>query len=74
MLFRIVQRLTQITPGRASPLRLCPLDAYRPLPGEEGRSDLAPPNAGPAPGVPAPPPCTRPAVPLMFGPASSRSR
>lgn len=56
MLFRIVQRLTQITPGRASPLRLCPLDAYRPLPGEEGRGDLAPPNARPAPGVPAPPP------------------
>lgn len=56
MLFRIVQRLTQITPERASPLRLCLLDAYRPLPGEEGRGDLAPPNARPAPGVPAPPP------------------
>lgn len=56
MLSRIVQRLTQITPERASPLRLCPLDAYRPLPGEEGRGDWLRPTPGPPPAsLPRPP-------------------
>lgn len=59
MLFRLLRRTIRFTPGRASPLRLCPLGASWPLPGEEGRGALAPPRSGPPPGVPAPPPALR---------------
>lgn len=73
MLFRLLRRLTQVMPGRASPLSLYPLGTSRPLPGEEGRGDMAPPIDRARPRRPRPAPDTQPAAPLMFGPASSPS-
>lgn len=56
MLFRLVQRITGVTQGRASPLRLCPLGASWLLPREEGRGDLAPPIVQARPRRPRPAP------------------
>lgn len=65
--------LTLGTPGRASPLRLCPLGASWPLPGG-GAEQSGPAHYPGPPPAPRPAPRTPPAAPLMFGPASSGSR